>query len=379
MLIDPMSIKGTSIHRDTTNKTVRYLMAPRQSSPRPYTYTIGYALLPNKVGSVIQPSLVALAAERGMRLVAVDASRPLADQGPFHLLLHKFYDQPWRAQLEAFSALHPSVPVVDPPAAIDRLLDRVSMLDVVSELNVAAGEDTSLAVPNQVVVHEAAALADPDLLSALRFPLIAKPLAVDGSANSHNMSLIYRPDGLRGLQPPLVLQEFVNHGGVLFKVYVVGDRATCVRRSSLPDVPKKRLLDIEGDPSVPFANVSNLPVPAAADEDADNSAEMPPAGFVDEVARGLRRALGLHLFNFDMIRGRELAGRYFLIDINYFPGYAKMPGYETALTDFFSEMLHTKPVHAQLGPGSGLDIEARKLEPGRSIGLIEVEPGQAQA
>ena len=44
-----------------------------------------------------------------------------------------------------------------------------------------------------------------------------------------------------------MLQEFVNHGGVLFKVYVIGGHATCVRRRSLPDVPAERLLDLTGD------------------------------------------------------------------------------------------------------------------------------------
>ncbi|KAG8070648.1 hypothetical protein GUJ93_ZPchr0006g41358 [Zizania palustris] len=351
-------------------------MAPelQSSSPRPCHhsyYTVGYALLPSKVSSVVQPSLVALAAEREVRLVAVDVTRPLAEQGPFDLLVHKMYGREWRAQLEEFSAVHPSVPVVDAPAAIDRLLDRASMLDAVSGLSASVG----IAVPRQVVVND----ADPDdlpALGALRFPLIAKPLAVDGSAESHEMRLVYRRDGLRGLRAPLVLQEFVNHGGVLYKIYVLGDRATCVRRGSLPDVPQNRLLDVDTEPSVPFANISNQPLP-----DAANGADMPPASFVDEVSRGLRQALGLHLFNFDMIRESEEhgCGQYFIIDINYFPGYAKMPGYESALTDFFLEMLPpATPVHAQLGPGSGLDIEARKLDPGPGIGLRKVESDRAQ-
>uniref|UniRef100_A0A0E0CK76 Inositol-tetrakisphosphate 1-kinase n=1 Tax=Oryza meridionalis TaxID=40149 RepID=A0A0E0CK76_9ORYZ len=353
------------------------LSSPSSSSPR---YTVGYALLPEKVSSVVRPSLVAMAADRGVRLVAVDVSRPLAEQGPFDLLVHKMYDRGWRAQLEELAARHPGVPVVvDSPAAIDRLLDRATMLDVVSGLR------APVSVPPQVVVSAAAAAADSadELLAraALRFPLIAKPLAVDGCAESHDMRLVYRRDGvLPLLRAPLVLQEFVNHGGVLFKVYVVGDRATCVRRSSLPDVPAHRLLDLDAEPSVPFANISNQPLPTPDDGAADD--DTPAAGFVDEVARGLRRGLGLHLFNFDMIRERseEHGDRYFIIDINYFPGYAKMPGYEAALTDFFLEMLRgTGPVHEQLGPGSGLDMEARKLEPGLGIGLRELESGRAQA
>uniref|UniRef100_A0ACD5XX50 Uncharacterized protein n=1 Tax=Avena sativa TaxID=4498 RepID=A0ACD5XX50_AVESA len=331
-------------------------MAPAEQSPD-HAYTIGYALQASKVDSVFQAPLVALAAERGMCLVAIDASRPLADQGLFHLIVHKLYDQPWRAQLEAFSALHPSVPVLDPPAAIDRLLDRASMLDVVPDLGVPG-----VGVPRQVSVPDAAALADPDLLAAtgLRFPLIAKPLAVDGSAGSHDMSLVYRPEGLRGLHPPLVLREFVNHGGVLFKVYVVGDGATCVTRRSLPDVREERLLLADDPSAVPFANISNLPPPDAAGDAA--AATMPPAaGFVDEVARGLRRALGLHLFNFDMIRGED--GRYYLIDINYFPGYAKMPGYEVVLTEFFAKTLNDLQIdHARLGTASSLDCKVQELE-----------------
>jgi inositol-1,3,4-trisphosphate 5/6-kinase/inositol-tetrakisphosphate 1-kinase len=40
-----------------------------------------------------------------------------------------------------------------------------------------------------------------------------------------------------------------------------------------------------------------------------------------------------------MIRDVRAGDRYLVIDINYFPGYAKMPGYETVLTDFFWEMV----------------------------------------
>ncbi|KAM0859119.1 hypothetical protein ACQ4PT_047403 [Festuca glaucescens] len=352
-------------------------MAPAEQSPD-NAYAIGYALQPSKVGSVFQPSLATLAAERGMRLVAIDASRPLADQGPFHLIVHKLYDRPWRAQLEAFSAMLPSVPVLDPPTAIDRLLDRATMLDAVPGLGIPG-----VGVPRQVAVRDAAALADPEMLASagLRFPLIAKPLAVDGSAASHAMSLVYRREGLRqgrpwggsalglrnlmtgpglrGLQPPLVLQEFVNHGGVLFKVYVAGDGATCVRRRSLPDVREEHLL-LADDPSVvPFANVSSLPPPDDAG-DADSMTMSPAAGFVDEVARALRRALGLHLFNFDMIRGES--GRYYLIDINYFPGYAKLPGYEIALTEFFAKTLDLQIDHAQIGTASSLDCKVQELE-----------------
>ncbi|KAJ1428340.1 RNA-binding domain superfamily [Sesbania bispinosa] len=42
------------------------------------------------------------------------------------------------------------------------------------------------------------------------------------------------------LKPPILLQEFVNHGGVIFTVYVVDQHMKCVKRKSLPDVEKDK-------------------------------------------------------------------------------------------------------------------------------------------
>jgi len=41
---------------------------------------------------------------------------------------------------------------------------------------------------------------------------VAKPLVVDGTSKSHELSLAYVEASLPLLDPPLVLQEFVNHG-----------------------------------------------------------------------------------------------------------------------------------------------------------------------
>lgn len=103
-------------------------------------------------------------------------------------------------------------------------------------------------------------------------------MVVDGSAKSHELSLVYDEFSLSKLDPPLVLQEFVNHGnlfstftlpgqlyqytilytfslnlfshsstgGVLFKVYIVGEAVRVVRRFSLPDVNKRELLNSTG-------------------------------------------------------------------------------------------------------------------------------------
>ena len=70
------------------------------------------------------------------------------------------------------------------------------------------------------------------------------------------------------------------------------------------------------------------------------------------ISARLRKKLGLRLFNFDLIRKSEDASRFCIIDINYFPGYAKMPNYENVLTDFFVSLAQEKADREQVHPTS---------------------------
>uniref|UniRef100_A0A0C9RRW3 inositol-1,3,4-trisphosphate 5/6-kinase n=1 Tax=Wollemia nobilis TaxID=56998 RepID=A0A0C9RRW3_9CONI len=219
------------------------------------------------------------------------------------------------------------------------------MLQVVSELRVKEGDGVeTFGIPKQIVVYKAEALNDFKTSVGLKFPVIAKPLVADGSVKSHKMSLVFNSEGLLKLKPPLVLQQFVNHGGVIFKVYVVGDYVKCVKRKSLPDVQEDKLGSSQG--SMPFCYVSNVTHGQQNEGYYEvmqlEDVELPPTRFIAKIAEGLRKALGLHLFNFDVIRDTKKGNHYLVIDINYFPGYAKMPGYEPVLTDFFYGIFHGK-------------------------------------
>ncbi|KAL5737775.1 hypothetical protein ACOSP7_030536 [Xanthoceras sorbifolium] len=67
------------------------------------------------------------------------------------------------------------------------------MLEAVTRLNAKFG-DKKVGVPKQV------------------------SLEADGSANSHQLWLVLDEEGLQSLATPIVLQEFVNHGGVVFNI-----------------------------------------------------------------------------------------------------------------------------------------------------------------
>ncbi|GAB2209354.1 hypothetical protein Droror1_Dr00026565 [Drosera rotundifolia] len=323
-------------------------------------FVIGYALAAKKENSFMKPSLISMAKDRSIDLVRIDTSKPLVDQGPFDCVLHKFYGDDWKRELDEYRERNPRVVILDSPDAIQRLHNRISMLQFVSELKARRdgddgkgkgdgdGDSSTFGIPKQIVIYDVETLRDNRAWEGLRFPVIAKPLVADGSAKSHKMSLVYDHEALGNLKPPIVLQEFVNHGGVIFKVYVVGEYVKCVKRKSLPDVTEEEIGSLGG--LLTFSQVSNLSSNKKIDEFFEKNmhlddCEMPPQGFIAKIASGLREGTKLNLFNFDVIRDTRLGNRYLVIDINYFPGYAKMPSYETVFADFFWDVVTKKQVN----------------------------------
>ncbi|XP_039035248.1 inositol-tetrakisphosphate 1-kinase 2-like isoform X2 [Hibiscus syriacus] len=290
---------------------------------------VGYALTLKKKKSFLQPEFERLACKRGISFVAIDVNRPLSDQGPFDIILHKDYGQ-----------THPEVAVIDPPDAIQHVYNRHSMLQNVVDLNLSEF-DGRVCVPRQMVImKDQLSIPDEAAKAGLKLPLVAKPLLVDGSAKSHELFLLYDWSSLSKLEPPFVLQEFVNHGGILFKIYNVGDAIKVVRRYSLPNVTKCQLADVPG--IFPFPRVSSA---AASADDADldpDIAELPPLPLLERLSKELRHRLGLRLFNIDMIREHGTRDIFYVIDINYFPGYGKIPDYEAIFTDFLLTFMKSK-------------------------------------
>ncbi|EOY15609.1 Inositol 1,3,4-trisphosphate 5/6-kinase family protein isoform 1 [Theobroma cacao] len=304
---------------------------------------VGYALTSKKIKSFLQPKLEGLARNKGILFVAIDQNRPLSDQGPFDIVLHKLTGKEWRQILELifqeYRRTHPEVTVLDPPDAIQHLHNRQSMLQCVADMNLSDSYG-KVGVPRQLVIkRDASSIPDAVAKAGLTLPLVAKPLVADGSAKSHELSLAYDQYSLQKLEPPLVLQEFVNHGGVLFKVYIVGEAIKVVRRFSLPDVTKRELSKNAGVFRFPRVSCA-----AASADDADldpSVAELPPRPLLERLAKELRRGLGLRLFNLDIIREHGTRDHFYVIDINYFPGYGKMPGYEHIFTDFLLSLVQS--------------------------------------
>ncbi|CAL0325354.1 unnamed protein product [Lupinus luteus] len=302
-------------------------------------YRVGYALETKKVATFIQQSLIDYANNHGIDLIQIDPTKPLQQQGPFRCIIHKLYTQQWIDHLNQFSSQNPTTIVIDPMERVNRLHNRVSMLEAVTKLQISLQNGT-VQVPKQVLLNESKDFNEEEVGLSLKFPVIAKPLVANGTATCHELFLVFDREGLRELSFPVVLQEFVNHGGVVFKIYVAGNQVDCVKRKSLTDIPEEKLKRLNG--SVPFSQISNLRDEEGGDGGGEDGIEMPPESLVTELAKGLRVELGLNLFNVDVIRDANDPTRYLVIDINYFPGYAKLTSYEPFITNFLLDIVHSK-------------------------------------
>ena len=128
--------------------------------------------------------------------------------------------------------------------------------------------------------------------------------------------------GFADLEVPLpaVAQEYVDHGGSLWKVYVAGQQVFWTLRRSTPDLgglAARLAEDPEADipSSIGFDSLKSLPTSlpwlrrgtAAAGATEGDSAGPPPGhelmrrSTFEAVAAALRQRLGLTLFGFDLV------------------------------------------------------------------------------
>ncbi len=217
--------------------------------------------------------------------------------------------------------------------------------------------------PLQVELHEGVSLPEARRAveaAGLQPPLLVKPLWTDGREGSHGLALLHDLQALERLlqgsvsselKPPMVVQQFVEHGGVLYKVYVLGLQTIVTRRPSLGDghiasskalqqLPRISCQRQGASAAGPQQHPYRLSLGEQPGSDADAAAceGYPPEWLTDALASHLRQQLGLQLFNFDLIcpecQCDADAMQYYVVDINYFPGVDKIPGFEQLFVDF---------------------------------------------
>ncbi|XP_037551111.1 inositol-tetrakisphosphate 1-kinase [Nematolebias whitei] len=305
---------------------------------------LGYWLSEKKMKKLNFQVFADLCRKRGLEVVQLDLSQPLEDQGPLDVIIHKLTDLILEAdqndsqavlqlqRVQDYIDAHPETIVLDPLPAIRTLLDRCKSYQLIHRIERCMQDERICSPPFMVLNTE----CSPDVLEQIRrqgltFPFICKTRVAHGT-NSHEMAIIFSEDDLKDVKPPCVIQSFINHNAVLYKVFVVGDSYTVVERPSLKNFPSG-----PADRKAIFFNSHNVSKPESSSdltsrENIEGVSQPPNDDVIRELSRLLRQALGVSLFGIDVIINNQ-TGQHAVIDINAFPGYEGVP-------EFFNDLLN---------------------------------------
>lgn len=210
-----------------------------------FKYRVGYWWSEKKSQKLNATELEALFADRDCQLVKLDFEKPLEEQGPFSLIVHKISDILVKADqgdviakktisaFESYVRKHPQTVILDPLDHNRALLDRYKQYRLIEQSGLAK-EGVVFTPP---FVHLTSTNIDVNRgrvrRSKITFPLVCKPILAQGSTGAHQMCIIFNEAGLKDIKPPCVAQSFVNHNAKLFKLFVIKDKYYIMERPSL--------------------------------------------------------------------------------------------------------------------------------------------------
>uniref|UniRef100_A0A8D1J642 Inositol-tetrakisphosphate 1-kinase n=1 Tax=Sus scrofa TaxID=9823 RepID=A0A8D1J642_PIG len=292
---------------------------------------VGYWLSEKKIKKLNFQAFAELCRKRGIEVVQLNLSRPIEEQGPLDVIIHKLTDVILEAdqndsqslelvhRFQEYIDAHPETIVLDPLPAIRTLLDRSKSYELIRKIEAYMQDDRICSPP----FMELTSLCGDDTMqllekNGLAFPFICKTRVAHGT-NSHEMAIVFNQEGLSAIQPPCVVQNFINHNAVLYKVFVVGESYTVVQRPSL-----KNFSAGTSDRESIFFNSHNVSKPESSSvltalDKIEGVFERPSDEVIRALSRALRQALGVSLFGIDIIINNQ-TGQHAVIDINAFPG-----------------------------------------------------------
>ncbi|KAM6254876.1 inositol-tetrakisphosphate 1-kinase isoform 1-T2 [Spheniscus humboldti] len=328
---------------------------------------VGYWLSEKKIRKLNFQAFAELCRKRGVEVVQLDLTKPIEDQGPLDVIIHKLTDVILEAdqndsqslelvhRFQEYIDAHPETIILDPLPAIRTLLDRSKSYELIRQIE-AYMQDERICSPPFMELTSACGEDTLQLIekNGLAFPFICKTRVAHGT-NSHEMAIIFNQEGLKAVRPPCVIQSFINHNAVLYKVFVVGESYTVVKRPSL----KNFSAGISDRESI-FFNSHNVSKPESSSvltaaevclvqrtsmtvcpsgfpyrdplDKIEGVFERPNDDVIREISKALRQALGVSLFGIDIIINNQ-TGQHAVIDINAFPGYE-------GVSEFFTDLLN---------------------------------------
>lgn len=276
---------------------------------------IGYCGPEEKYERLGWRKFVEYCAERGYELKYIDLKKPIAQQGDFRAIIQKLTyeivngDDEALMNFKEYVNSHPSVRVFDPLESAALTLNREALTKVLNTIQWPQSLDVR--IPKSIELDSSDIATINGITKELHFPVLAKPLEACSKDSNHVFRLCTSPDKLVGVPVPTQLQEYINHGGVVYKIYKLGDIIEVTTRKSTRDIEEGEDIQLNFHSQKPDSEKSlwTSSVP---------SVSIPYDDF-QQISDILRESLNMELFGFDILKDADNV--YWIVDVNYFPGY----------------------------------------------------------
>ena len=251
----------------------------------------------------------------------------------FDLVLHKLVDSSLSISqinesidnFRLFAADNPTTILPDNFESTLKLLNRMDACKLAVE--VFENISVKLSCLNTVVLNKSFSDAAQDLDSflhrnGLQFPLICKPFGALDTFGAHDMTIVFNSNQLRhyferSQSSQCVVQRFINHDACLYKICPIGRDIFICRRPSVknfyPSTYPEEMINFKTSQVSKSSSKSDL-----------NGIMGEQISLDDKVVRKLvaefAKQTKMTFFGIDLIVCSQ-SGRYFIIDVNHFPGY----------------------------------------------------------
>ncbi|KAL5703472.1 inositol-1,3,4-trisphosphate 5/6-kinase [Ranunculus cassubicifolius] len=316
--------------------------------------TVGYVMKPSREDDFAKRGAFPMhTTNNGLMFVPLSFDLPLASQlQQVDVVLHKATDQvisigfsegssktlytKGMQELQRYFQDHPDCCVIDPLDNISPVLDRLRMQQILLGLeNLKTDGQCRIRAPHFLKVDD---FNDPKLGERLSevnlyLPSIVKPQVACGVADAHDMAIVFRTEDFKSLEVPLpaVVQEYVDHSSLLYKLYVLGEKVFYSVKNSTPNSDVfLSSYEKDGHKPIIFNSLKSLPIAAKKKSDDDDYLDVELA---TEAANWLRKKLSLTIFGFDIVI-QQGSRDHVVVDVNYLPSFKEVAD-EVAIPAFW--------------------------------------------
>ncbi|ORZ15950.1 inositol-tetrakisphosphate 1-kinase [Absidia repens] len=335
-------------------------------------WTVGLVFTKKKIERSGFIGIEDYAREHGLDIVLVDLSQSIDNQGPFDLIVHKMSDvvarmeqgdDDSRIQYERFITYcnkHPQMIVLDKWENIKMVLDRAKTFDYLCPS--IDSHDLLFKIPEYIPLDSAKSIFQ--VAEDLSFPVMCKRRSACSSTEAHQMTIIPSAQHLTkawtehyGDKEPIIIQKFIQHDGVIIKVYVADGHIHVSTRPSFINVTQdadliyfdSQKLPKTFDTGLQHQSASSAPddclQKAVLSSDTSNIRTQKIA-LIDHdalkiMADELRKRLKLTFFGFDVLL-ESYTNDYYVVDVNYFPSFKNVPHFQSMFVDILKKTLEER-------------------------------------